>query len=158
MCESNIMYSSRYRMVTLFSRDGFKYMIETRGTQETHIPSFVSLAGAKSGNSSTEGGKTLLISSGLAMLLFFYCALYFWGFAVSKGMVNSFKVFSMLFVFVYRYKQIHSTQSPVLKLMQKHKFSVSTSREGKKINKRLLTLAGIYGCKISSPCCHIEYR
>lgn len=46
-------------------------MIETRGTQETHIPSLVSLAGAKSGNSSTEGGKTLLISSGLAMLLFF---------------------------------------------------------------------------------------
>lgn len=46
-------------------------MIETKETQETGIPSLVSQAGAKSGNSSTEGEEALLISRDFAFLLYF---------------------------------------------------------------------------------------
>lgn len=77
-------------------------MIETRVTQAL-ISSLVSQTVTKGSNSSTGKGKTMMISSGLTMLVFLVYFVFlkvcnFEGFAILK--VTHVEVFSMLFLCV----------------------------------------------------------
>ena len=154
MSEMNITCLIRCSLKFCLAGNGFKWMIPKEVTQEIQIPNLVSQVVTKSSNFSTEEQKTVVIYSGLTMLIF---SLYFVPLKVCsfEGYDNKFwRVFNAFLCICVGVSLTHMRyhrpffwipcSQEVIECQKKKLSPISAFRKGKKNEtKKWLTLAGV---------------
>lgn len=166
MSEMNITCLIRCSLKFCLAGNRFKWMIRKEVTQEIQIPNLVSQVVTKSSNFSTEEQKTVVIYSGLTMLIF---SLYFVPLKVCsfEGYDNKFwRVFNAFLCICVgvslthmRYHRpffwIPCSQEVIECQKKSYLQSQPLGKAKKKWNQEVANLGRSCGCEISSPCCLI---